>query len=104
MNEFDKITIDKVPTVIEIDPSCRSVYVRFRTTKVHRTVSDSKPGAVMAIDLDARGQVVGIELLGVANFSVNSIRGRLPERFRDLDLDRAEFMPTPAYRIEPIAA
>jgi hypothetical protein len=104
MTEFDKINIDKVPTVIEIDPSCHSVYVRFRATKVHRTVSDSKRGPVMAIDLDARGQVVGIELLGVATFSVNAIRRRLPERFKDLDLDQAEFMPTPASRAEPIAA
>jgi uncharacterized protein YuzE len=104
MGEFDKITTTGVPTVIEIDPSCRSAYVRFRKTKVHRTVSDSKRGPVMAIDLDARGQVVGIELVGVANFSVKAIRRQLPERFKKLDLDQAEFMPTPACRVEPIAA
>jgi uncharacterized protein YuzE len=67
MSEFERITINGAPTVIEIDPSCHSVYVRFRTTKVHRTVSDSKRGPVMAIDLDEKGQVVGIELVGVAN-------------------------------------
>jgi uncharacterized protein YuzE len=86
MSEFDKITTNGVPTVIEIDPSCHAVYIRFKTTKVHRTVSDAKRGAVMAIDLDAKGQVIGIELTGIANFSVKAIRRHLPARFKNLDL------------------
>ncbi len=104
MSEFNKITTHGVPKVIEIDPSCRSVYIRFKTTNVHRTLSDSKRGPMTAIDLDAKGQVVGIELIGIPNFSVNAIRRHFPERFKDLDLDRAEFMPAPACRAEPIAA
>jgi hypothetical protein len=104
MSDVDQITINDVPMVIEIDPSCHAVYVRFRKTRVHRTVSDSKRGSIMAIDLDVKGRVVGIELVGIANFSVNAIRRRLPERFKDLDLDRAEFMPARACRVEPIAA
>jgi uncharacterized protein YuzE len=104
MSEFSKITIEGAPTVIEIDPSCHSVYIRFKTTKVYRTVSDSKRGPVTAIDLDAKGQVIGIELVGVANFSATAIRRQLPARFKNLDLDRAEFMPTPAHWVETIAA
>ncbi len=104
MSDIDNITVNDAPTVIEIDPTCHAVYLRFRKTKIHRTISDSKRGSVMAIDLDVKGRVIGIELVGIANFSVNSIRRRLPERFKDLDLDGAEFMPTPACRVDPIAA
>jgi uncharacterized protein YuzE len=104
MNEINSITIDQVPKVIEIDPSCHSVYVRFKTTKIHRTISEPKPGAMMAIDLDARGKVIGIELIGVANFSIAAILRRLPPQFRNLNLERTGFMPANACRSQPIPA
>lgn len=104
MNEFEKITINAAPKVIEIDPSCHSIYIRFKAAKVHRTISDPKPGPVVAYDLDARGRVIGIELIGVDSFSIKGIRRQLPDRFKDLDLDQAEFMPTSNLRHEPMAA
>jgi uncharacterized protein YuzE len=104
MNEINSITIDQVPTVIEIDPSCHSVYVRFKRAKIHRTISESKPGAMMAIDLDARGKVIGIELIGVANISVSGILRRLPPQFRNMNLDHTRFMPANECRPQPVPA
>jgi len=104
MSEVEKITINAAPKVIEIDPSCRSVYIRFKVAKVHRTVSEAKPGPVIAFDLDARGRVIGIELIGVASFSIKAIRHQLPERFENLDLEQAEFVPTSNHCYAPIAA
>lgn len=93
-----------MPTVIEIDPTCHAAYIRFKAAKVHRTISETKPGPVMSIDLDKNGRVVGIELVGVKEFSIAAIRRRLPERFRNINFDRAGFVPTPHCRAEPIAA
>jgi uncharacterized protein YuzE len=103
MNDINSIRIDQVPRVIEIDPCCHSVYLRFKRAKVHRTISEPKPGAIMAIDLDAKGKVVGIELIGITNFSISAILRRLPPRFRNMNLERTEFMPTSACQAQPVA-
>jgi uncharacterized protein YuzE len=52
------------PETIEFDPSIDAWYVRFRTAKLAKTISEDKPGPVVAVDMDARNRVIGIEIIG----------------------------------------
>jgi hypothetical protein len=59
-----------VPPTVEIDTQAASVYVRFRKSAVARTVSQNAKLAHIAIDLDSKNQVVGIEAVGVREFNL----------------------------------
>jgi len=94
MSEMNQIVVrDKTPQSVEIDPSCHSAYIRFSNNKVKKTVADKRAGAIISIDLDAAGHVIGIELVGVKEFSISAIRHHLPEQFRNVDFERARFTP-----------
>jgi uncharacterized protein YuzE len=93
------------PPTVEIDPSCHSVYIRFKTARVHKTVSNDKPGiAVVAVDLDSRGEIIGVELVGVREFSIAAIRHILPLKLKRIDFDRAKFMPAACCNREAVTA
>jgi uncharacterized protein YuzE len=91
MSLFNHIMVRGTPTSLEVDPSSHSVYVRFKSAKTQKTVADGRTGLV-AIDLDYKGEVVGIELIHVKEFSIACIRHQLPDRFKDINLDRARFV------------
>jgi len=74
---------------VEMDYPSHSVYIRFKTAKIHKTISDDRAGRVLAVDLDSHGEIIGIELVGVQDFSISQIRRMLPERLRKIDLDQA---------------
>ena len=55
---------------VEIDRECAGVYVRLkRGGKAARTVVQNEWPHV-AVDLDARGEVLGVEALGVKEFTI----------------------------------
>jgi uncharacterized protein YuzE len=70
MRHREVITIKSAtaPT-ITVDASNSAWYIRFSNAKVAKTVSEEKPGPVVAIDFDAAGNVIGIEILGVKELS-----------------------------------
>lgn len=61
------------PPVVEIDAANMAFYVRFKKTRVERTIPRECPTAVLNIDLDASGEAVGVELVGMNNLSIQSI-------------------------------
>ncbi len=55
---------------VEIDRECAGVYVRLKKSgKAVRTVVQNEWPHV-AVDLDARGEVLGVEALGVKEFTI----------------------------------
>jgi uncharacterized protein YuzE len=105
MSDLNNIFVPAVPQTVEIDPSCHSVYIRFKSARVHKTVSNNKPGgSVIAVDLDSNGAVIGVELVGVREFSIATIRRHLPDRMKGMDFDRARFMPAACLSREPVTA
>ncbi|MDQ6632255.1 MAG: DUF2283 domain-containing protein, partial [Verrucomicrobiota bacterium] len=68
----------KNPPTVEIDSQAKSAYVRFSRNKVARTKSVDKEGIIIAIDFDGNGEVIGIELVGVSEFSVKSLLNLAP--------------------------
>ena len=82
------------PPTIEFDLSVGAWYIRFRNAKVAKTISEDKPGFIAALDLDANNQVIGLELLGVKEFTLEWLRKLAPYRldFSNVDWDRARFV------------
>lgn len=62
------------PPEVEIDTESQSAYVRFSHKQVAKTICrDGQNGIIITLDLDKQEHVVGIELLGVCEFSISSI-------------------------------
>ena len=61
------------PPVIEIDSEAMGIYIRFRNTPVARSIDQQAEGITIVLDLDADGEVVGIESVGGVNISLKSI-------------------------------
>jgi uncharacterized protein YuzE len=106
MSELNRMFVrsSAIPTV-EIDPSCHSVYIRFKSARIHKTISNNKPGAaVVTVDVDSKGDIIGVELVGVREFSIAAIRSVLPTRMKQINFERARFMPTASCCHEPAFA
>ncbi len=91
------------PPRIEFDQKVRGWYLRFRKTKVAKTISEERPGVVWAIDLDSNNRVVGLELIGVEEFTIEKLRTISPIDTSKIDFDRAVFIPA-ATRRTPVSA
>jgi len=75
-----------VRPTIEFDHSVMAWYVRFRKAKVAKTISDNSPGPIHTIDLDEHNKVIGVEILGVPEFTIESVR-----KIRSLDTSKVNF-------------
>jgi uncharacterized protein YuzE len=60
------------PTV-EVDTEAAAVYVRFKRTKVVRTIARNVPHMHVAVDLDRNGEVVGVEAVGIREVQIARI-------------------------------
>lgn len=60
----------KNPPVITLDSETKAVYIKFSKNKIVKTLDDSANGAIITIDLDAKNNVVGVELIGVKRFTI----------------------------------
>jgi hypothetical protein len=77
-------------------------YVRFRTAKVAKTTSVECSGVICAVDLDSKNQVVGVELLGVPEFTIRGFRALAGIDSSKVNFEEARFVP--AVSCEPVAA
>ena len=77
---------------VEIDTEASAAYVRFKRAKVARTIRHATKWPIVTFDLDARGEVIGVEFLGVKKFNVGYLLGRLPLKAPLQTLDRATYV------------
>src|SRR5881409_3988280 len=80
------------PPTIEFDQVVQAWYIRFKRTKVAKTVHHDRPRIVLTVDLDASDEVVGVELLGVREFSINQFKRITNIHAPRIDFDRARFV------------
>jgi hypothetical protein len=85
------------PLDIEFDQSIGAWYVRFRKARIAKTISEEKRGFIAAIDLDEDNEVVGLELIGPMEFSLEWLKKVSPVDVSKIDFDRARFRSA-AYR------
>lgn len=89
----DRITVrSSNPPVIEFDHESHAWYIRFKRAKVAKTVHRDRPNVVLSIDLDSAGDVVGVELLGVREFSINLLKRIARIDAPHINFDRAKFV------------
>lgn len=82
------------PPTVEIDSCAHSAYIRFiKNGKIAKTVSNEKPGAVIAIDLDISGNVIGVELVGVREFNVTVLMTIAQIQAPRIDFARTRYVP-----------
>jgi uncharacterized protein YuzE len=90
---------DKAP-VVEFDPTCGAVYVRFTSKAVAKTVERSTDPIVITVDLDRDGEVVGIEAIGFDEFTLQQVLTAAKVRADHIDFSKTRFRGTP-HHIEP---
>jgi hypothetical protein len=61
------------PPVVEIDGAAGSVYVRFKKTRVARTILSHCDHGVINLDVTDQNEVVGIEAVGFSELSIGTI-------------------------------
>jgi|ERR1041384_4367402 uncharacterized protein YuzE len=90
---IDRITVrSSNPPSIEFDHNVRAWYIRFKKAKVAKTVHKDRSNIVLAVDLDSNNEVVGVELLGVREFSINLFKKITNIDAPKIDFNRARFV------------
>jgi hypothetical protein len=83
----------RVAPVVEVDSEAGAVYVRFSRARIARTVARPTRMMHVAVDLDAGDRVVGIEAVGVKEFSLSFILKAAQVQAPTRLLDRARYVP-----------
>jgi uncharacterized protein YuzE len=87
------------PPTVEIDTEARATYVRFKRAKVARTLRHGSKWPIVSMDLDAHGEIVGVEFVGVRKFNLDYLLKRVPLKAPPTAIDRANYVSAEAYRI-----
>ena len=82
------------PPVLEVDTEAQAVYIRFNKNKVAKTIERRANSMHLAIDLDSRGNVIGIEAVGLTEFRLKTILAKAKVETPDLDFARTQYIPT----------
>ena len=87
------------PPSIEVDSQARAVYVRFKRAPVAKTVPQESEQMAVTVDLDSRGEVIGIEAVGLRQFTLHALLKMASVKAPNMDFSRAQYTPT-----EPVTA
>lgn len=69
--------LTEAPTV-EVDTEAGAAYIRFRKGKVAKTVVQQGGMPLVTIDLDKAGNVLGVEIVGVEEFTLGVLLEKVP--------------------------
>jgi uncharacterized protein YuzE len=88
------INVDaKNPPIVELDSAAHAAYVRFSNKRVAETKVVTEDKYTVTIDMDADGEIVGVELVGVEEFQVGCLLKMAGVKAPNLMLDRASYVP-----------
>ncbi len=90
----------KMAPVITVDSEVDAVYVYFKRCKVAKTVEIPSKTMILNVDLDARGEVVGIEAIGGRQLEVRKLLETAHVSAPGIDWSHARFRSAPA---DPVA-
>ncbi len=93
--EIQKFVVKSArPPVVEFDPEAMAVYVRYKVGKVARTVERPSNLMHLAIDLDAKGEVLGIEGIGMNELVIEQLLQAARVETPHVDYSAARFVQT----------
>ena|ERR1700733_6440704 len=84
------------PPIVEVDSQAPAVYVRFKRAPVAKTVPLQCEPVHVAVDLDNKDEVIGIEVVGMSEFSIRTIELILKQvsvEAPNVDFSRAQYVP-----------
>ena len=87
--------------VVEMDTEAGAAYVRFKRAKVERTISREGPGPIVAVDLDATNQVIGVELIGVKVFNLPTLLRQSAIRAPHIDPALTRYIRASKQEVQP---
>jgi uncharacterized protein YuzE len=97
-NHTDIIVVKcKTPPTVEIDTEASAAYVRFTRAKVAKTLRHGAKWPIVTIDVDARGQVVGLEFVGVKKFNLGYLLKQVALKAPSSAIDRANYVSAEAH-------
>ena len=79
--------------VVELDADVGVVYIRFQRAKRARTVIRPARSMHLAVDLDSRNEVIGIEAIGFDEFRLARLLRMADVEAPQVDLAEARFRP-----------
>jgi uncharacterized protein YuzE len=82
----------KTPATVEIDTEASGAYVRFKQAKVARTLRHDTKRPIVTLDLDARGEAVGVEFVGVKKFNLSCLLKCAPLKASAQTVARASYV------------
>jgi hypothetical protein len=68
-----KIGTQTEPPIVEIDTEASSTYVRFNDRPVAKTQIIDTGRLTTTADLDAQGEIVGLEVIGLEEFTIDTL-------------------------------
>ena len=78
--------------VVEVDTEATAAYVRFSRARVARTRPFGGKHSLAMIDLDQKGNVIGIEFIGQKDFSIRELLRDAPIELSDAALNRTRYV------------
>src|SRR5665213_1382491 len=78
--------------IVEVDTEATAAYVRFSRAKVARTMPFGGKDSLAMVDLDQRGQIIGIEFIGQKDFSIRELLRDTPVEVSDETLNRTRYV------------
>jgi uncharacterized protein YuzE len=81
------------PPVVELDSSALAAYVRFSRNPVASTKVIANDKSVVTIDLDKKGKVIGVEVVGVKEFNIAGLLKIADITAPEALLKRARYVP-----------
>jgi len=75
--------------IVEIDTEATAAYVRYSRGKVAKTQPFGSRDSMVMVDFDTRGRVLGIEIVGIQEFSVSKLHKNAPVRLSKSTMNRA---------------
>lgn len=88
-----------IAPVVEFDQAAKAWYIRVGKGTVARTIELDSQSVTATCDLDSSGNVLGIELIGVKEFSLRQVRAIIEENdlpTPSFNADNIRFKPTRA--------
>ena len=78
--------------VVEVDTEATAAYVRFSRAKVARTMPFGGKHSLAMVDVDQKGQIIGIEFIGQKDFGIRELLRDAPVEVSDAALNRTSYV------------
>jgi uncharacterized protein YuzE len=86
------IVRSRAAPIVEIDTEAGAAYVRFKRARVAKTLRHRSKWPIVTIDLDASGEVIGIEFVGVKKYNLEYLLKRAPIKVPSSMLEKASYV------------